>query len=30
MENHASPRVLTWNQAIGFLTDWEGLRMLAA
>jgi hypothetical protein len=26
----ASPMMASWNQVVGFLTDWEGLRRLAA
>jgi len=26
----ASPITPTWNQVVGFLTDWEGLRRMAA
>jgi hypothetical protein len=26
----ASPMMSSWNQVVGFLTDWEGPRRLAA
>ena len=26
----AYPMMLSWNRVVGFLTDWEGLRRMAA